>query len=168
MVHRGTQGPRRKESKHLKKKKKNSQRAWGRVYLCLGIKGSLMRGIMRPGHPSATSRLEMRDLISSLNHLGFPEWEKEKRGGGRGLRGGLKQSREWVEGSQNVFTLLCLSSHVSSCFSVCPKRSQAERVLFWQLDSFCLLLAATSIRALSVSMRTTVEWRSPGRHVRHM
>lgn len=146
----------KKRASIWKKKKKSSQRAWGRVFLCLGIKGSLMREIMRPGHPSATSRLEMRDLISSLNHWGFPEWAKEKRGGGRELRGGLRQSGEWVEGSQNVFTLLRLSSYASSCSSVCPKCSPAERVLFWQLDSFCLLLAATSIRALSVSMRTTV------------
>lgn len=33
-------------------------------------RGSVMSGIMRPGHPSTTCGLEMRDLVSSLKPLG--------------------------------------------------------------------------------------------------
>lgn len=73
--------------------------------MCLVDKrGSVMSGIMRPGHPSATCRLEMRDLVSSPKPLGV-SWLRKGRVGGVG---------EWVGGvgaSQNSFTLLLFLLH---------------------------------------------------------
>lgn len=74
----------------------------GGWYLCLVDKrGSVMSGIMRPGHPSATCTLEMRDLVSSPKPLGVSWLRKGREVGAYG---------EGVFASQNSFTLLLLFS----------------------------------------------------------
>lgn len=64
-----------------------------RVGICVRwIKGgSVMSGIMRPGHPSAPCRLEMRDLVSSTKPLGVSWLRKGRREGwwGRGAGGSV-------------------------------------------------------------------------------
>lgn len=69
---------------------------WGGWYLCLVDKrGSVMSGIMRPGHPSATCRLEMRDLVSSRKPLGV-SWLRKGRVGGWGVGGGSRCIPEFL------------------------------------------------------------------------
>lgn len=67
---RGSEGSRKKEGKGETVK----DMGWGGggvVFVFGNKKGSVMSRIMSTGHPSATCRLKMRDLVSSLSRWGF-------------------------------------------------------------------------------------------------
>lgn len=89
---------------------RDTQRRWsggiggvggeGMVFVFGDKRGSVMSRIMRPGHPSTTCILEMRDLVSSLKPLGV-SWLRKGKKGGRPKEGG-----GGVCLSQNSFTFL--------------------------------------------------------------
>lgn len=68
-----------KEGVRVQEKKRGRERqskTWGGVgggvvFVFGNKKGSVMSRIMSTGHPSATCRLKMRDLVSSLSRWGF-------------------------------------------------------------------------------------------------
>lgn len=75
-----------------------------------------MSGIMSPGHPSATCRREMRDLVSTQSRWGFPDWGRERKREEEGF------DRRPEEGGGSVHPRIPLpsSSHLRTLSSIPP------------------------------------------------